>query len=163
MLLWRKKYFGMKQPHSFDLSETGSNCDESSISFSSASSRSISSSEYVCGLGLALNDGSTSSQDSDYTEMDDIENDSCKSVESEGIISSLRGEIESEDKLDSYSEADESDDESVTSEDTSKQVEHVSTEVKVRTDSISLEDLEEIINESSTSDSEIEFSDAEEI
>ena len=79
--------------------------------------------------------------------MDDIENDLCKSVESEGIISSLRDEIESE-----YSEADELDDESVTSEDTSKQVEHVSTEVKVRTDSISLEDLEEIINESSTSD-----------
>ena len=89
--------------------------------------------------------------------MDDIENDSCKSVKSEGIISSLRDEIESEVNLDLYSEADESDDESVTSEDTSKQVEHVSTEVKVRTDSISLEDLEEIINESSTSDSEIEF------
>ena len=69
------------------------------------------------------------------------------------IISSLRDEIESEDKSDSYSEADESDDESVTSEDTSKQVEHVCTEVKVRTDSISLEDLEEIINESSTSNS----------
>ena len=95
--------------------------------------------------------------------MDDIGNDSCKSVKSEKIISSLRNEIESEVNSDSYSEADELDDESVTSEDTSKQVEHVSTEVKVRTDSISLEDLEEIINESSTSDSEIKFSDAEEI
>ena len=39
---------------------------------------------------------------------------------------------------DSYSEADESDDKSITSEDTLKQVKHVSTEVKVRTDSISL-------------------------
>lgn len=79
------------------------------------------------------------------------------------IISSLRDEIESEDESDSYSEADESDNKSVTSEDTLKQSEHVSTEVKVRTDSISLEDLEEIINESSTTDSEIEFSDAKEI
>ena len=52
MLLWRKKYFGMKQPRSFDLSETVSNCDESSIGFSSASSSSISSSEYARRLGV---------------------------------------------------------------------------------------------------------------
>lgn len=55
----------MKQPCSFDLSETVSNCDESSIGFSSASSSSISSSECARGLGLALKDGTTSSQDSD--------------------------------------------------------------------------------------------------
>ena len=61
MLLWRKKYFGMKQPGSFDLSETVSNCDESSIGFSLASSSSISSSECARGLGLALDDGTTSS------------------------------------------------------------------------------------------------------
>jgi len=158
-----KKYFGMKQPRSFDLSETVSNSDESSVGFSVVSSSSLSSSECARGLGLALDDGTTSSQDSDYTEMDDAENYSFKSVESDGMISSLRDEIESEDESDSQSEAYESDDESATSEDTSRLIEDVSTESRVRTDSIALEDLEEIINESSTSESEIEFSDTEEV
>lgn len=196
-----KKYYGTKQPRSFDSDEMSHDC---SLSVDSNSMLSSSSKEGARGLGLAF------SLADDDSVLDSLCDDQSLKEESDGSRDKEQTEIETsvaEDEDDDVSSFFESDDENtlseqyganndnvfqsfqpernesngnvfVSMEDELKQIDNNNDNIdddnidfvrscehddssRERKDSISIEDLEEIINESSSSDSEIDFSDNE--
>ena len=198
-----KKYYGTKQPRSFDSDEMSHDCNSSVDSDSMLSS---SSKEGARGLGLAF------SLADDDSVLDSLGDDQSLKEESDCSRDKEQTEIETsvaEDEDDDVSSFFESDDENTLSEQYGSnndnvfqsfqpernasngnvfvsmedELEHALIDnnnddidddnidfvrssahddsSKKRRDSISIEDLEEIINESSSSDSEIDFSDNE--
>jgi len=180
-----KKYYGSKQPRSFDDSDDMSHDGSSSVD--SDESLSSSSEEGARGLGLALDDAlsalSDESRDKDHSDVSfggqedevssvfDSDDDSASNhsfgvsngktlqiLQSESNQSNVSVFVSMEDELKQalHDNTDTNDNENI-----DQYIENYRT--AVRKDSISIEELNEIINnESSSSDSEIDFSDDEE-
>jgi len=189
-----KKYYGTKQPRSFDSDEMSHDCN-SSVYSNSNSSSSSSSEEGARGLGLALDDAlsalSEVSYDKEQTEneLSGAEEDEVSSVfesddedtvsehygannkilqtyQSEMTQSNNNAFVSMEDELKQAlienGEGEESIDDNNIGIILAREREDGS-RIVGRKDSISIEDLEEIINESSSSESEIDFSDDEDV
>jgi len=178
-----KRYYGTKQPRSFDSDDMSHDCS----SIGSDSTSSSSSEEGARGLGLALDDALSALSDGSHDkEQTEFETSGAEEDDVSSVFESDENTVSNDNALQGFqAELDESNDNVfVSMEDELKQAlienknddmdddnidiglvisrEHEeSSRIAGRKDSISIEDLEEIINESSSSDSEIDFSDDE--